>query len=56
VVVGEVSDVSDVHAASIFRVDVCRLCGQLCVYPYHAVLKIDVEGEMKWGLVPRLCQ
>jgi hypothetical protein len=54
VVVGDVTDVSDVHVASIFRVDVCRLMS-LCIYgvqfreqlypPYHSLFETVLHAQ-----------
>jgi hypothetical protein len=42
--VGNIPDVSEAHVASIFRVEVCKMCGFICIY------KILFREATEWGL------
>jgi hypothetical protein len=48
--VGNIADVSQVHAASIFRVEVCRVGEFLCIYGLCFERKLR---EKSGGLIPR---
>jgi hypothetical protein len=44
--VGDVANLSKVHAASIFRVEVCKLGEFLCIY---GILFQEIRAEAGWG-------
>jgi hypothetical protein len=50
--VGGFADVSEIYAASIFRVEVCKMRGFLCVLVYMIPFRKTSKGE--WGLDPLL--
>jgi hypothetical protein len=55
VVVGSVVDVSEVHSASIFRVEVCRLVSYyVYVSLYHSIMKRKGEKGDRVGIGARL--
>jgi hypothetical protein len=42
--VGNIPDVSESHVATIFRVEICKMDGFICIY------KILFREETEWGL------
>jgi hypothetical protein len=50
--VGGLADVSEIYAASVFRVEVCKMAGFLCILVYVIPFRKRNKGE--WGLEPLL--
>jgi hypothetical protein len=48
---GGIQDVEEIHAAFIFRIEMCKMGEFLCIYTFM-LRKITGEG---WALVSRMC-